>query len=76
MKYTDCELFEVNETEWQVFIQSHTHTAKEHFEWCYERLNELIIKSTKENDWLEPEKNQLRNYRVKAMGFYLAKIWR
>lgn len=73
MRYSDTELFDMTKEEWSEFIQTPMRPIV-FFDLCIDRLQNLIIESTKQEDWMTAKKNHLRTYRQKAVEFYREKI--
>jgi len=72
MKYSNSELFNVSEEEYQKWLDENI-TPREFFKACEEGLLHLIAHSVKGEDWMDPDVKHLRNYRIKAVKFYQEK---
>lgn len=73
MRYSDSELFKMTKEEWNELLNTDMK-PKIFFMLCIERLKDLIVESTKKEDWMTAENNHLRTYRMKAILFYEEKL--
>ncbi len=73
MRYSDEELFDMTKEEWDDLLNTDMK-PKNFFMLCIERLKDLVEQSVDCSDWMETEKNHLRNYRMKSIRFYERKI--
>jgi len=71
VRYSDEELWDMTKAELNRLKK--TLTMNQFSLWSVHKLGELIKQSTEGKDWMEPSKNHLRTYRVKAQKFYLEK---
>jgi len=71
VRYNDEELWDMTKVELNLLKK--TLTMNQFSLWSVHKLDELIKQSTEGKDWMEPSKNHLRTYRVKAKKFYLEK---
>ena len=71
MRYSNSELFEVTEQQYQSWLD--TMTAREFFQHCERTIAHLVSKSVDATNWNEPDVKHLRNYRLKAIEFYRQK---
>ena len=70
VRYSDIELFGHHYKKYIEALDSLDRTPREFMGYCIELLDDLISVSTQDIDWMEADKAQLRNYRMKAIQFY------
>lgn len=71
MRYSDTELYKLSKDELDSIKL--TMVVNDYYLWSISRLSELILESTQQDNWLEPDVAHLRNYRTKARDKYFAK---
>jgi hypothetical protein len=72
MRYSDSELFDITEEQWQKWLDAKS-TPREFFSFCIDRLEFLIELSLVDNK-IGTDADHLMNYRLKSVRFYRKKI--
>jgi hypothetical protein len=73
MRYDDQVLWDISKTNLDVLKKE--LSFNQFCIWSIGRLQRLVRDSLN-GDWMMPDKNHLRNYRIKAIGFYEKKLVR